>query len=330
MSEKVTRTFVLKKAVVTGDSHTLFELLKASVEKFNKAKERQMEPEADTDRIRLLNDWIFLGESEEVCAASFFAFTINENKNAVVIGNNQKSFPIEVLAPKRSAKHHQEFIAGLSWFAVKENYIAVMTSQTFTFAAFESYFDWLFTRAFEKTVSVRFVDPSNPKFRDCDMSSVKRLEISNSIEVKHIKKDNEQSQILRKHFAPTGRGWDVLKALYNAMGRKPPSMGATNEHAFDKIDVDVIIKARRPTLADGNQADALERIANAFKDVEDPPIKVVFKDGRELSLSAYRVSKQFNVSAQNKIPIVSEVCRQLDAWLRNQIQYIETAAIGET
>jgi hypothetical protein len=68
-------------------------------------------------------------------------------------------------------------------------------------------------------------------------------------------------------------------------------------------------------------------ITNAFKDVEDPPIKAVFKDGRILSLSDYRVSKQFSITAENKIPITKDVCAQLNSWLREQIQNIEMAVV---
>lgn len=326
MKDKITKTFVLKKAHVTGDAGTLHDLIKAAMSKCDNAYDRQMEPEEGADRIRILNDWTFLGREEEVCVASFFSFTMNENKNAVVLKKEIKSFPIEVLAPQRKVGHHQEFVAGLAWIAVKDNYIAVMTSQSFSFTALEDYFTWLFKKAFGKTVSIVLRDPRQPKFRDCDMSSVKRLEISNSIEVKAnaVKARGDQ---IRKHFIPGGRGWDILRAIYKALGQTPPSMGATNEHAFDKIDVDVIITARRPTIADGNQADALERIANAFKDVEDPPIKAVFKDGRILSLSDYRVSKQFSITAENKIPITKDVCAQLDSWLREQIQNIEMAVV---
>lgn len=326
MKEKITRTFVLKKAHVTGDHRTLYDLIQIATEKCPKAHERQMEPEKGAERNRLLNEWRFLGDSGEVCVASFFSFTMNENKNAVVLKDDLQSFPIEVLAPQRSSSHHQEFVAGLAWIAVKDNYIAVMTSQSFSFSFLEEYFAWLFRKALGKTVGIQLCDPHQPKFRDCDMSSVKRLEISNEIAVKTDEVKTRRDTI-RRRLLPDGRGWDILKTLYKALGQKPPSMGATNEHAFDKIDVDVIITARRTTIADGNQADALERIANAFKDVENPPIKAVFKDGRVLSLSDYRVSKQFSIAAENKIPVATDVCEQLDYWLCEQIQNIEMAVV---
>lgn len=327
MSEKVSKTFVLKKAVVTGDNQSLYNLIKVAITKFKKAQQRQMETEAGTDHCRLLNDWSYLGEQKEVCVASFFSFTLNENKNAVVLAGEKESFPIEVLAPSRDSEHHQEFIAGLVWIAVKDNYLAVMTSQAFTFSALEDYFSWLFSQSLDKTVTVQFIDPKSPQFRDCDMSSVKRLEISNNIEVKTNTSFADNRSVRKQHFTPTGRGWDVLKAIYKALGKTPPKMGATNEHAFDKIDVSVIISARRPTIADGNQTDALERIANVFKDVENPPIKAVFRDGRTISISDYRVSKQFSIPSSNKIPVTEDVCRLLNTWLREQIKNIETAII---
>ena len=85
MKDKITKTFVLKKAHVTGDAGTLHDLIKAAMSKCDNAYDRQMEPEEGAERIRILNDWRFLGREEEVCVASFFSFTMNENKNAVVL-----------------------------------------------------------------------------------------------------------------------------------------------------------------------------------------------------------------------------------------------------
>lgn len=327
MSETVSKTFVFKKAVITGDSQNLYDFIKTATTRLNKAQQRQMETEAGADHRRLLNDWVFLGETKDVCAASFFSFTLNENKNAVVLTGDEKSFPIETLAPSRDSAHHQEFISGLVWIAVKENYIAVMTSQTFTFTALEDYFTWLFSQSLGKTITVQLNDPRSPKFSECDMSSVKRLQISNGLETKIHTTTSNNRAVRHQHFSPAGRGWDILKTLYKALGTNPPSMGATNEHAFDNVDIDVIISVRRPTIADGNQPDALERIANAFKDIENPPIKAVFKDGRTISLADYRVSKQFRIPSNNKIPIATEVCNMLNFWLRKQIQNIELANV---
>ena len=127
---------------------------------------------------------------------------------------------------------------------------------------------------------------------------------------------------------PEGGGWQIVKALCNALGVRPPRMILNNEHALDQIDVDVIISTRRPSIEDGNQADALARVADVFKDVDNPPITVEFKDGRKLSLTDYRIMKKFTIPSENKIPKVAEVCEALNKWLLEQIRILSLARVS--
>ena len=319
MDETITRTFAFKRAEITGDSeHSLYELLRNAVEVFPMANDRKMEIEENSERYRVLNDWRFIGDNEDVCLASVFGFTLNANENAVVLKTDQKSFPVEVLAPKRDAQHHQEFVEGLVWMGVKDNYLAIMTSQSVSFSMLEGYLSDLFSRALEKTISIKFVDPTIPRYGDCDLSTVKKLTISNTISAKESLKSTQRNSI-RKHFVPEGGGWQILKTLCDVLGVRPPRMSLSNEHALDQIDVDVIISTRRPSIADGNQVDALAKVAEVFKDMEEPPIEVEFSDGRKLSLTDYRITKRFKIPSQNKIPKVGDVCVALSKWLLEQI-----------
>ena len=326
--ETITRTFAFKRAEITGDSgHTLYELIRNALEVLPLADDRKMEIEENSERYRVLNDWRFIGAHYDVCLASIFGFTLNANENAVVLKRNQKSFPVEVLAPKRDAKHHQEFVEGLVWIGVKDDYLAIMTSQSVSFSMLEGYLSDLFSRTLEKTVNVNFVDPTIPRYSDCDMSTVKKLTISNNIDVRESS-GSAQTNSIRRHFVPEGGGWQIVKALCNALGVRPPRMILNNEHALDQIDVDVIISTRRPSIEDGNQADALARVADVFKDVDNPPITVEFKDGRKLSLTDYRIMKKFTIPSENKIPKVAEVCEALNKWLLEQIRILSLARVS--
>ena len=91
------------------------------------------------------------------------------------------------------------------------------------------------------------------------------------------------------------------------------------------IDLRRLLTHRRPPSCSAVRAVDPERprspgqFANAFKDVENPPVDIEFSDGRRLSLSEYRIKKAFQVESRNKIPIVEDVCTILVSWLRQQI-----------
>ena len=104
-------------------------------------------------------------------------------------------------------------------------------------------------------------------------------------------------------------------------------MPIESENALDLIDVDVVISAHRAKSEPGRMADAIERMANTFKDVPNAPVRVKFSDGREVSLDEYRVKKTFQIEADNKIPRAASVCALLDSWLRAQVGAINSASV---
>ncbi len=330
MSEKVTRSFYLKKAVITKAKSsgepvkTLKEYLDMVFAKYPKAASRKYQLDADSDRYRVMNDWKFLGTEKDVCAASVFAFTMNANQNAVEISSDLESFPISQLAPIRDKKRHQEFVEGLVWFAALGNYVAVMTNQAVSFTALEEYLQWIIGRVCGELVAVALVEPKRIGLRECDMSQAKRIVISSGIDVTPTER---QSDVKKQAFHASGRGWNILKAIYGAFGKRPPRFPLDNENALAQIDVDVVISARRFKSGTGRLPDAVERLADSFKDIPDPPIAIEFADGRKVSLEEYRVKKTFQIESDNKIPNAASVCALLNEWLRTQVGIINSATV---
>ena len=328
--EKVTRNFYLKKAVITKvvdngvQPKTLKEYLEEVFTKYENADERKYKLDENSERFRVMNDWKFLGAQKDVCAASIFAFTLNANQNAVILKPGEKSFPITVLAPQRDKKLHQEFVEGLVWFAALGNYVAVMTNQSVSFSMLQEYLSWIISRACGETVDISLAEPKHLSLKNCDMSNAKRIVISNDITVEPSAPKRDSA---KQSFHASGRGWKILQAIYKAFDKKPPTLHLTNENALDQIDIDVIISARRFRAGTGHLANAVEKLADSFKDIENPPIGIEFSDGRRVSLEEYRVKKTYQIDADNKIPRAESVCTLLDGWLRSQVAMIEMATL---
>lgn len=327
MSEKISRSCYLKKVVITRTGNrnaprkTLCEYLKEVFVRFHKANDRKLQLDEDEDRYRVMNDWRFLGEHEEMCAASIFAFTYNANQNAAVLSSDDDSFPIEVLAPQREPEHHQEFVDGLAWFATSKDHIAIMAAQSVSFTAIEEYLGWIIGRLLGETVSISFTEPQHVDIQNCSMDNVKRISLRSGIDVK----ESFNSDRSRRSFKASGRGWEVVKAVFGAFNKRPPRLPLSGEDALDQIDIDVVLSAHRTQAKPGRLNDALDRFADSFKDIDDPPVDIEFKDGRKISLTEYRVKKTFQVESENKIMKPDAVCEQLYNWLTSHLANINLA-----
>ena len=327
MAEKVSRACYLKKVSITlppnsnTQRKTLCDYLKDVFTSFPKANQRKLQLSDDEDRYRVMNDWKFLGENQEACAASIFAFTMNANQNAAVLNSDDASFPIDVLAPQRDPAHHQEFIEGLAWFATTKDHIAIMAAQTVSFSAIEEYLGWIIGQLIGEVVIVTFTEPQHISFRNCTMNNVSRISLRSGIDVKEsFGRDRS-----RRSFKASGRGWKILEAVFGAFDKRPPRLPLDSEDALEQVDIDVIISTHRTQAKPGRLNDALNRVADAFKDIDDPPVDIEFKDGRKLSLTEYRVKKQFQVESENKIMKPEAVCDILYTWLKSQLATINLA-----
>lgn len=332
MTERISRSCYLKKVVITRLANsrtprkTLCEYLRDVFARFPKANDRKRQLNEDKDRYQVMNDWRFLGGGEEVCAASIFAFTLNANQNAAVLSSNEASFPIEVLAPRRDEDHHEEFVEGLAWFATMGDHIAITAAQSVSFTAIGEYLGWIIGRLLGETVTICFAEPQHVSLQNCMMGDVKRISLRSGIDVREsfCKDRGDRS---RRSFRASGRGWEILKVIFGAFNKKPPALPLSSEDALEQVDIDVTISAHRAQSKPGRLDDALNRIADSFKDIEDPPVDIEFKDGRRISLTEYRVKKTLQIESENKIMKPESVCEVLHSWLKSQLQAISLASL---
>jgi len=198
-----------------------------------------------------------------------------------------------------------------------------MAAQTVSFSAIEEYLGWILGRLLGETVSVSLTEPQHVSIRDCTMDNVKRISLRSGIDVK----ESLSVDGTHRSYKASGRGWEVLKAVFSAFNRRPPRLPLAGEGALDQVDVDVIISTHRAQSQPGRLNDALNRFADSFKDIEDPPVDIEFKDGRRVSLTDYRVKKTFQVEAENKIMKPDIVCEILYNWLMSQVGSMNLASV---
>lgn len=322
MSEKVSRTLTLKVATCTpDDGRTLADLLMEAYRAAPYASDRQMELGENTGRYRVLN---VLKRRQNVCVGVICGYTRDANQNAVDIAANNRSYPIAVLAPQRDSQRHLEFVEGLVYIAVLDNYVALMTQQSITQGMIEEFLTWFINGHTDLNVVITLNDPQRPDLRNYDMSKAKSLVFRNDVNVSPAQRGGGVS------YRASGTGWSVIETVMRALGREPPDFGGLRgEHDLDQLSVEVSISAKRIRTDSNSRQDAMETIANALRDVENPPVTFLFKDGTRITLSEYRVSKRVELRSVNKIPDSEEARITIDYWIREQVRTLSRADIQE-
>lgn len=312
------RRFHFKLAKIMPGQGKDFKTLVAEAYKATAAVDRRFEIETDSDRYRVLNSLEELGRDKDAWAASVFAFTMDANMNAAEVSAHGKSYPISVFAPPRDAKKRLEFVEGLIWIAALRDYVAIMANRAISNKVLEEYFSWAIGRHLGSTVSVAFVDPEKPSLRGYDMTKVKSMVIDNNIDIGEQRKTEKSVG----QYAVKGSGWDVLKSVFKSLGREPPDLTLARGETLDRLKVSVIIKA----VMQGNYASSAKivtKIAEAFRDLDDPPVSFEFSDGRSLKLGDLRIGQTMRVTCINDLPDAYETQKKLEAWLRSQVTAIE-------
>lgn len=322
MSEKVSRTLTLKVARCTPDvGRSLSDLLIEAYRAAPYAADRQMELGENTGRYRVLN---VMNCRRNVCVGVICGYTRDANQNAVDIAANNRSYPISVLAPQRDAQRHLEFVEGLVYIAVLDNYVALMTQQSITHGMIEEFLAWFINRHTAQDVVIALDDPQRPDLRNYDMSNAKSLVFRNDVSVSPSQYRGSVS------YRATGAGWSVIETVMRALGREPPDFGELRtEHDLDQLSVEVRISAKRLRSGSPSRHDAMETIANALRDVENPPVTFLFKDGTRITLSEYRVAKRVELPSINKIPDSNAARIEIDKWIREQVRALSRADVRE-
>ena len=329
MGKSIRKTCILKIADVAPSSGLDFsEAIQNAVEIIDKAAQRRLVLDEEPKRYRLLNDFFPPVGSIRSSRGSVFAFTENQCLNGVVLTPNVDSYPITVLSPPSRGKDRTEFIEGLTWFSVFENYIAFFTDRTVFPSALENYFGWLLSEATHRrtgndaNIAVAFRDPPKPNLADYDMTGVSSLLFKESmqsvVEIPSSQNRQRNTSVVR----PTGKAYEVLKAFLKKLGAVPPSFSdVQTPDQLKNLRIEVRISCLRPN--DGGAAvSALKRTAEHIRDAGVGNVTFKFADGRVLDANDLAITGSMTIPAENGLPDTREAVQKLDRWMMGQIELL--------
>ena len=336
-NKKVRKTCLLKKVQVAPAFRTTFsKAVQRAVETLSTASKRRLELEKDSGRYRVLND--FFAPVAKGCPASgsVFAFTMDANMNGVVLDPEAKTYPVKVLAPRRDANERTEFVEGLTWFSVKENYLAILASKAVSIDVLEDYFSWLLGAAdkAEKgsesevgSYAVRFVNPPKPELRSYNMANVKGIVFKGGVQ---STSEYPETNIRQKGthtsfslFRPIGSAYSALKGLVEACGATLPVFeGADTPETISNLNVELRVSVGRGKKADAART-YLRKTAENIRDANDDTMEFEFADGRILKPSQLIVSNDIALDLTEGLPDGVQARQKLNEWILEQIRQLE-------
>lgn len=325
------KTFHLKEVVITSEdpTGTFTDLVHGAWTTFTTAKGRSYRVKPDSERHKVLNDLSEMVPVPRHIAGPIFSYTLNANMNAADIRSGaRRTYPISVLAPPRDEKRRLEFVEGLVYFCATGNYFAFMANKTITLETLEEYFSWLLTKHVKKTVNVSFRDPPKPELKNYDMAGVKALTFQSPIRVGTTEENKSLSQssgaVLKHEFYKTeGPAATLLEKFVSSLGATMPDLGLEKLNDLDQLEICVSLKLKRKGEY-AKSAAAIRKVAEAFRNIEKPPVEFLFKDGRKLNVADLRIAQTMSVPCQNDIPVEKETLVKLHTWMTEQIVRVET------
>lgn len=337
INKKVRKTCLLKKVQVAPPLKTSFEkAVQQAVETLSIASNRRLELEKDSGRYRVLNDFFPPVGRGYPASGSVFAFTMDANMNGVFLDPKAKAYPVKVLAPRRDAGERTEFVEGLTWFSIKDNYLAFLASKAVLIDVLEEYFSWLLSAAAKAEMgldaavgpyAVRFVNPPKPELRSYSMTNVKSIVFKGGVqstsEYSESNRRREGEHTSFSLFRPIGSAYFALKGLVEACGATLPAFEeADTPESLSNLNVELRVSVGRGKKADAART-FLQKTAESIRDANDDTMEFEFADGRILKPSQLIVTNDIALDLKEGLPDGVQARQKLNAWILEQIRQLE-------
>lgn len=209
------------------------------------------------------------------------AITLDEDAEELVLE--------EVVPDKTDQVKRREFLEGLLYFGVYQNYVIFMGSVHLLSQHFEEHLQWLLqklTKTIGKDEALMIADNLSPDYRNIKYSKVKELLIKSNIQ---ITEDKESQEISDRKFKPVGAWWNAItKILNDGYGLDTPDPDFKGGLRTEDLSVTLSVKLTNARGRANLNTPIIDPLANSFRHMDNPPIELHFMSGEVLKTSSAR------------------------------------------
>ncbi len=295
---------------------TLQQHLLNAREKLRLAKDREQKFGDDADLVRVWNRGLKRGL---LACGMFHSFEHGRSQLVLAMQDNAEEYPILAAeSPATKESKVTEFNEGLLFFGVYKNHVLLLQSAALKLGAFEDYLNWLLQDAVDeigKHNRLGLRDPLPKKLKSRDVSTLKSVILSPTLHVEPVGTAAKGARTKELHMRLRPTDWKPIYELIKNMGADvPKELRLDSDFKPERVQVNIELKwlGRKK---DRDQTPLLDTVLNAFRDVDDPPIRATTVDGEVFDGNDLRLKKKVNLQVDGKIPVAGDVFERMAEYL---------------
>jgi hypothetical protein len=250
----------------------------------------------------------------------FHSFEHGRSQLILAMEDNAEEYTVVAAeSPPTKESKSTEFNEGLLFFGVYKNHVLLLQSAALKFGAFEDYLNWLLQDAVDeigKNNRLGLRDPLPKKLRSRDVPTLKSLILFPTLHAEVVGPSAPKGASAKEvHMRLRPTDWKPIYELIKNMGADvPKELRLDGDFKPERVQFNVELKwlGRKKNR---DQTPLLDTVLNAFRDVDDPPIRATTVAGEVFDGNDLRLKKKVNLQVDGKIPVVGDVFERMAEYL---------------
>ncbi|MGF6504704.1 hypothetical protein [Paraburkholderia sp. 32] len=316
-----------RAAIVPASAQTLQQLVQFALAQQKKVKDRLEAVDASASHHRVISSTKVVGG---VLCGTLVAFERGAFQLVIVDDPEATSLPIGALEPPQKDEKNQQYVPGVLFFAIFENHLVVVHSQSLKTSALERHLAWLL----RDKVGL--------------LGSQQGLALADEIKKAtkdRIRKSHVKALSFGRPFMVPGADEGDLAVTTNVAAKKKDVSKLEPDHAvvnfiksilpgdrFAKLNLEdavfdgnleVWLEIRYPTRSRSQPADTMKLIddlAIAFRDQDEDSVALELADGFKVKGSELKISHPLTMASVGGVPQEDDFYADMVAWLSSLIK----------
>ena len=311
---KVPRTLHCKKASSKQLTGTLQAAITAELNARSIAMNRAEQTSSTTNRYRVIGQhyaW------KKALAGILFEYEPGAKAASMIKDQTATQLSLDHFsAPPDKGGNTREWLGGLLYFLILENYLVLIQSSSVRYEQLEEHFGWLLTSNNNNPTMVVFLDqPPKNTAKLISESHVKSVVIGGSLfsPAAAMPSDGNAANTSKKQVLLKGRLLDAVKAALASGGQ-----GFNWHDGLDgNLEAKLELTYRRNTTESAQEL--LDKLATAFHGADGVDAELVLNNGDRITQSELRLISKKNIEAKDGVLGAADAFDQMYDWLESLI-----------
>ena len=296
-------------SLIGGPPQKLSHLIGAAVERLQGAKALRFHDPNDAEHVHAM---LKPHRRGDMICSMICDYTEGDSQPVLELDEKELEATLKSLAPR----DFQHYIAALLFFGVDGDDVVLMQSRSLLAGHFENYLNWLLTSSGVLQNGERvLLSPRVPR-QTRQLRDVQYVELREILTPSVVHEPG-----IADRLTLIDRMSEGLRAALRTEGTFQERLSESAALESGAVAVQVRLSVPRGERIGG----LLDKVAHILRDTDDTLIRVKTRGGGELLAGELRLSREVRVKAEGGIPLLSEVSRHMEDWLRQLRQDGELA-----